>query len=84
MRIVVLAGLAVGAIAVFAPEQGAGLMRSVVDGFGWGIGREIAHNILAIAIGDGDRGVAWNGGRGRESGPPAADRERQGSALSGH
>ena len=28
MRIIVLAGLAVGAIAVFAPEQGAGLMRS--------------------------------------------------------
>ena len=27
-------------------EQGAGLMRSVVHGFGWGIGREIAHNIL--------------------------------------
>ena len=45
MRIIVLAGLAVGAIAVFAPEQGAGLMRSVVHGFGWAIGREIAHNI---------------------------------------
>ncbi len=46
MRIIVLAGLAVGAIAVFAPEQGAGLMTSVVHGFGWGIGREIAHNIF--------------------------------------
>ena len=46
VRINVLAGLAVGAIAVFAPEQGAGLMRSVVHGFGWGIGREIAHNIF--------------------------------------
>jgi hypothetical protein len=45
VRIIVLAGLAVGAIAVFAPEQGAGLMRSVVHGFGWRIGREIAHNI---------------------------------------
>jgi len=44
VRIIVLAGLAVGAITVFA-EQGAGLMRSVVHGFGWGIGREIAHNI---------------------------------------
>ncbi len=40
MRLLVLAGLAVGAIAVFAPQQGAGLMRSVVHGFGWGIGRE--------------------------------------------
>jgi hypothetical protein len=29
VRIVVLAGLAVGAIAVFAPEHGAGLMQSV-------------------------------------------------------
>ena len=46
MRIIILIGLAAGAIAVFAPEQGAGLMRSAVHGFGWGIGREIAHNIL--------------------------------------
>ena len=46
VRIIVLAGLAVGAIAVCAPEQGAGLMRSVGHGFGWGIGREIAHNIF--------------------------------------
>ena len=28
MRIIVLAGLAVGAIAVFAPEQGTGVMRT--------------------------------------------------------
>jgi hypothetical protein len=46
MRLFIVAGLAVGAIAVFAPQQGSGLMRSVVHGFGWGIGREIAHNIL--------------------------------------
>lgn len=46
MSIIILVGLAAGAIAVFAPEQGAGLMRSAVRGFGWGIGREIAHNIL--------------------------------------
>ena len=46
MRLFILAGLAAGAIAVFAPEQGAGLMRSVVHGLGWGIGREIAHNIF--------------------------------------
>ena len=46
MRLFILAGLAAGAIVVFAPEQGDGLMRSVVHGFGWGIGREIAHNIL--------------------------------------
>ncbi|HME86699.1 MAG TPA: hypothetical protein VKG91_19675 [Roseiarcus sp.] len=46
MRIIVLAGLTVGAIAVFAPEQGTGVMRSVAHGFGWGIGREIAHNFF--------------------------------------
>ncbi len=46
MRLFILAGLAAGAIAVFAPEQGSGLMRSVAPGFGWGFGREIAHNIF--------------------------------------
>ena len=46
MRLFILAGLTVGAIAVFEPKQGSGLMRSVVHGFGWGIGREIAHNIF--------------------------------------
>ena len=46
MRIIVVAGLAVGAMVVFAPEQGAGVMRSVVHGFGWGIGREIAHSFF--------------------------------------
>ena len=48
-----------------------------------GSGARSRTTFLAIAIGDGERGVAWNGGRGRESGPPAADRERQSSALSG-
>ena len=47
MRLFVLADLAIGAIAVFAPDQGAGLMRSVVHGCGWGIGREIAHGMFA-------------------------------------
>ena len=46
VRIIVFASLAVGAIATFAPEQGAGLMRSVVHEIRWGVGREIAHNIL--------------------------------------
>ncbi len=46
MRLSILAGLAVGRIAVFEPQQGAGLMRSVVHGFGWGIGREIAHTFF--------------------------------------
>ena len=45
MRTLVIVGLIGGMIAVFAPDQGAGLMRSVVHGFGWGIGREVAHSI---------------------------------------
>src|SRR5271165_6475143 len=45
-----------------------------------GSGARSRTTFLAIAIGEGDRGVAWTGGRGWESGPPAADRERQGSA----
>jgi len=47
MRLFVLAGLAIGAIAVFAPDRGAGVLRSVEHGFGWGIGREIAHSMFA-------------------------------------
>jgi hypothetical protein len=46
MRTLVIAGLIVGAVAVFAPAQGAGLMRSVVHGFGCGIGREVAHSLF--------------------------------------
>jgi hypothetical protein len=42
MRTLVIVGLIAGAVVVFAPEQDAGLMRSVVHGFGWGIGREVA------------------------------------------
>ena len=43
MRTLLIVGLIAGAVVVFAPEQDAGLMRSVVHGFGWGIGREVAH-----------------------------------------
>ena len=46
MRIIVLLCLIAGAFAIVAPDQGAGLMRSIVQGFGWGLGREIAHNVL--------------------------------------
>ena len=46
MRTLVIVGLIAGAVAVFAPDQGAVLMRSVVHGFGWGIGREVAHNMF--------------------------------------
>ena len=52
MRLVLLAGLAVVAIAVFAPNEGAGLMRSVLHGFGWGIGREVAIICSGIIAGD--------------------------------
>ena len=43
MRTLAIVGLIAGAVAILAPGQGAGLMRSVVHGFGWGIGREVAH-----------------------------------------
>jgi len=46
MRTLVIVGLVAGAVAVFAPDQGAGLMRSVVHGLSWGIGREVAHNMF--------------------------------------
>jgi hypothetical protein len=46
MRTLVIVGLIGGAVAIFAPDQGAGLMRSVVHGFGWGIGREFAHSLF--------------------------------------
>jgi hypothetical protein len=41
-----MVGLIAGAVAVFAPDKGAGLMRSAVHGFGWGIGREVAHSMF--------------------------------------
>jgi hypothetical protein len=47
MRTLVIVGLTAGGVAVFAPDQSAGLMRSVVHGFSWGIGREVAHNMFA-------------------------------------
>ena len=46
MRTFVIVGLIAGAVAVLAPDPGAGLMRSVVHGFGWGIGREVARNMF--------------------------------------
>ena len=47
MRTLVIVGLIAGAVAIFAPDQRAGLMRSVVHGFGLGIGREVADNVFA-------------------------------------
>jgi hypothetical protein len=46
MRTLVIVGVVAGAVAVFSPDQGAGLMRSVVHGFGWGIGREVAYSMF--------------------------------------
>jgi hypothetical protein len=47
MRTLIIVGLITGAVAILAPGQGAGLMRSVVHGFSWGIGREVAHKMFA-------------------------------------
>ena len=46
MRTLVIVGLIAGAVAILEPDQGAGLMRSAVHGFGWGIGRELADNMF--------------------------------------
>jgi hypothetical protein len=46
MRTLVIVVLIAGAVAVFAPNRGAGLMHSAVHGFGWGIGREVAHSLF--------------------------------------
>jgi hypothetical protein len=46
MRTLVIVGVIAGAVAVLAPDQGVRLMRSVVNGFGWGIGREVAHSMF--------------------------------------
>jgi hypothetical protein len=46
VRLFILVCLDVDAIAVFAPNEGAALMRSVVHGFGWGIGHGIAHSVF--------------------------------------
>ena len=50
MRTLVIVGLIAGAVAVLAPDQGAELMRSVVHGFGWGIGREVAHSVWSSSL----------------------------------
>jgi hypothetical protein len=41
-------GMAVVAIVAVALSAGDGtaLLRSVIHGFGWGIGREVAHNLV--------------------------------------
>jgi len=46
MRTLVIVCLIAGAVAVFAPDRGAGLMGLVVHGFGWGTGREVAHSMF--------------------------------------
>jgi len=33
-------------VAAVAGGDGPGLMRSIVHGFGWGIGREVAHDVV--------------------------------------
>jgi hypothetical protein len=48
-RLFILGGLVVGVIAVFAPDEGAGVTRSVVHGFGWG---SAARSPAAFPAGD--------------------------------
>jgi hypothetical protein len=46
VRLFILVRLDGDAIAVFVPDEGAALMRSVVHGFGWWIGHEIAPSVF--------------------------------------
>ncbi|HZZ25322.1 MAG TPA: hypothetical protein VFE60_23405 [Roseiarcus sp.] len=52
MRTLVIVGLIAGAVAVFAPDQGAGLIRSVVHGFGWGLSARLRITCLVIIVGE--------------------------------
>jgi hypothetical protein len=52
MRTLVVVGLLAGAVAVFAPDEGAGLMRSVVHGLGWGSGARLLITRLVIIVGE--------------------------------
>ena len=46
MRYAMLGIAAVLLIAAVTAGHGQGLMRSIVHGFGWGIGREVAHDVV--------------------------------------
>lgn len=46
MRAFIVVGGLVAAAAIFAGGDGAGLARSVLHGFGWGVGREAAHSVM--------------------------------------
>ena len=75
MRTLVIVGLIGGAVAIFAPDQGAGLMRSVVHGFGWGSGAKLltAYLVIIIIIGESCRSAALDRRvelGGREKDPP--------------
>ena len=68
MRLFILVRLDVDAIAVFAPDEGAALMRSVVHGFGWGIGHEIAHSVFGHGRSCKSRRLSSVSARARASG----------------
>ena len=73
MRTLVIVGLLAGAVAVFAPDEGAGLMRSVVHGLGWGSGARLRTKCLLIIVGETCRLVALDRRDelgGREKDPP--------------
>ena len=58
MRTLVIVGLVAGAVAVFAPDQGAGLMRSVVHGLAGGSGARLRITCLVIIVGETCRSAA--------------------------
>jgi len=46
VKYALLAAVLVALVAAFAPGEGTGLVRSIIYGFGWGVGREIAHGVF--------------------------------------
>jgi hypothetical protein len=73
MRTLVIVGLTAGAVAVFAPDQGAGLMRSVAMGLAGGLGARLRTTCLLIIVGETCRLAALDRRDelcGREKDPP--------------
>jgi hypothetical protein len=73
MRTLVILDLTAGAVAVFAPDQGARLMRSVVHGLAGGLGARLLIARLVIIVGETFRSAALDPRvelGGREKDPP--------------
>jgi hypothetical protein len=46
MRLLMVGGLILGLAAALGPQDSSELVHSVLHGFGWGVGREIANGLF--------------------------------------